>query len=299
MITTAKPFLGLIALAFLLSPLSGTHEHMPKGTCGEPRHVSNMEGVNKPEQTDIVVVKPKNLRERQKWTSSTFFDSIQALDAAKAVEAKDNLLLASLIKMDLDVNLQGKSGMTLLHWSYVNDNLEAFELLLDSGASPDLRLTGNIPVKVIPDFQAMDSVLFTIARTAPIGLTDMKFFDAALQKTSDIELKDKDGRTLLLLCADPTRSNFCDEDIIAKITKRGADRNARTSTGYTAAMISASMSYPMVAVRLLEEGADPSFVDSTGHSVLTMLRRLSSPDTNRLFNSYSASDRERILKWVK
>lgn len=255
--------------------------------------------VQQPQTIAPDLVKTKTFLERQNWKADVFFETKESIRAASAIEKKEQEVLALLIKSGLDVNVQGKSGMTLLHWAYASNNLDAFQLLLDSGASPDIQLTGSLSVKWVQDFQTQDSVLFTIARSAPIGNDDMKFFDAALEKTANIELKDARGCTLLLLCADPTKSNFCHEDVMAKIVRRGADRNAKTPSGYTAAMIAASMGYPVVAVRLLEEGADPSVVDSSGHSVVTMLRRASNLKTNPNLKYFSDTDLARILRWTQ
>lgn len=252
-----------------------------------------------PQKSSPVYVKTKTILERQNWKSEAFFETKESIRAASAIEKKEQEVLALLIKSGLDVNVQGKSGMTLLHWAYASNNLDAFQLLLDSGASPDIQLTGNLSVKWVRDFQTQDSVLFTIARSAPIGNDDMKFFDAALEKTSNIELKDAHGRTLLLLCADPVMSHFCHEEVMAKIIKRGADRNAKTSLGSTAAMLAASWSRPLVAVWLLEEGADPSLVDSSGNDVASILRMESRSKTNPMFNTYSDADRARILRWMQ
>lgn len=243
-----------------------------------------------------------SIADRENWTPGKFFGETDSMEAAKAIASGDNEKLQDIIKTHRESTAQGKHGLTLLHWAYLTDNLEAFKLLLDSGFDPDLRITESISTKhqnhasMTGIMQQGDSVLFVIARSA-LSRDQDRFFDAALAKTKAINAKDASGDTLLLVCANMLESHFCDEESIAKLAKAGADLNAMNKDGDTAAALAFSTSRYLVGVRVWEEGGDPNAHRDTKRSALDFLRARVLREENRI-SSYSQAERRRILKWL-
>jgi hypothetical protein len=84
------------------------------------------------------------IREREGWRSDDFFSDPKYLEICKAISYRDDAKLTELIKDNVDLNVQGVNGFTLLYWAFVEHNLSAFKILLERGANPDLALSQTI-----------------------------------------------------------------------------------------------------------------------------------------------------------
>ena len=239
------------------------------------------------------------LRKRAGWTPQDFFMEDEAVRACEAISARDQAQLQKLIDGGADVNLTGKAGFTLLHWAFVNDNLEAFRLLLKSGAEPDKKLTRPVFVPSSTQFQVGDSILFTCLRSS-WKRGQLEFFFAALDHTREKDPRDSAGNTLLLIAANPLWSGIGDRDVLATIIDFGVDLNAQTKDGETAAMVAVSLDRPQFALQILEAGADPSVRDHRGKSVGDLVSRkleLVQSDPNRFH--YPKEEAVRLLEWLE
>ncbi|WP_339612398.1 ankyrin repeat domain-containing protein [uncultured Rubinisphaera sp.] len=72
------------------------------------------------------------------------FDEAETRQLCRAIQENDIVEVKRLIASGVDVNTAGAAGVTPLVWAFGQQNLTAFELLLNNGASPNIRLTNSV-----------------------------------------------------------------------------------------------------------------------------------------------------------
>lgn len=238
----------------------------------------------------------RNLRESQGWVPQDFFKTPAAIRACEAIANRNPAALQDLIDAGLDVNQADETGMTLLYWAFACENLEAFELLLDSGADPDKKLKRSIYLHDISPFVQGDSILFTCMRQAwEPGHSD--FFFAALKHTREIDQRDWHGDTLLLLAVNPLRSNLTGKAVLTQIIRRGVDLDAQNQYGSTAAMLAVNDNRPQAALQIFVAGADPNIRNHRSETVADWARRKLKFEKNN--PSYPHADLTKLLEWLE
>ena len=198
-----------------------------------------------------------------------FFHASDVLHASEAITNGDSGKLQELIDSGLDVNSTGKAGMTLLHWALACRNLEAFQLLLDSGADPDKRLKNSLALPQIGKIHIGDSVLFSCLRQAK-----WPFLFAAIEKTSDVDQLDVNGHTLLIaalrqygLGVENPALLSIDEEILQRLIDSGVNLDARCEYGCTAAWHALRSGRPLLCLMILEAGGDPDIPCNDGETL--------------------------------
>ena len=162
--------------------------------------------------------------------------SVQAQDLrlADAAKANDIITLTSLLRQ-ADVNVTHPDGSTALAWSVYHDNDRAVDLLINSGADPDLANDyGVTPLWLACNNHNTNSVL--------------KLLDAGANPNAETWT----GETVLMTCS---RTGLL--EAVSALLQKGADVNATEDRrGQTALMWAISQGYPEVASRLITAGAD-------------------------------------------
>jgi hypothetical protein len=204
------------------------------------------------------------------WTPEDFFDSEAALRACELISERkhDQLkkhLKEQLLDPEFDVNQSGKSGMTLLYWAFGEGNKEAFELLLDSGADPDQKLTKPITIKNGWLF-AGDSILFSAMRK-----TKWDFFFAALEHSSNVNQRDVEGNSLLHVCMRGDVIYSVSDEMLQRLLDCGVPLDAPDKYGDTAAVYALFEDRPLHCLRILEAGADPEIQNAQGRTIADLL----------------------------
>lgn len=77
---------------------------------------------------------------RHKWVAEKYFNDPQVIALCRAIEKDDLPEMKRLIDAGANVKALGTDGMTPLLWSYPDMRFERFELLLQSGADPNVFL---------------------------------------------------------------------------------------------------------------------------------------------------------------
>lgn len=250
-------------------------------------------------QAIAVRLKPGNpndmtIRGREGWVAEDFFSDLDAIRAANAIVAQDRHELQSLIDAGLDVNHAGKADMTLLFWALVADNRPAFELLLDSGADPDKRLSGTIvPQRSARTFARNDTVLF-----ASLKISRADFFLAALKHTDNVNQRDIGKDTFLHAC---TKGNLfirvtIGKQVLQPLIDAGIDLNAQDRYGCTAAYYAAAGD-AAICLRLLHAGADPEIPSDRGDKLADRLSHALKHYKKQGLTQWIA-DAERVREWL-
>jgi len=73
------------------------------------------------------------------WSAAAAFAAESSPSVAEAVQRQDQAALRTLIEKHADVNVPLVDGSTALHWAVENDDADAVEMLLYSGAMPDAK----------------------------------------------------------------------------------------------------------------------------------------------------------------
>ncbi len=74
---------------------------------------------------------------------SDFFEQSEVIELCQAISENNFQDVERLIDV-VDINTQGANGITPLFWAYFAGNVRAFDLLLEAGANPDLKLTSMV-----------------------------------------------------------------------------------------------------------------------------------------------------------
>lgn len=211
----------------------------------------------------------RNLREVEGWAPEDFFDSNEVIQACRLITEHKHDELKKLIDAGLDVNASGYAGMRLLYWAWAEDNLEAFKLLLASGADPDAQLTDGVRLDNGRFLHPCDSILFSIMRNKRIGMWD--FFFAALDHSSDVNQRGVDGHGLLYTCMSSHMIFSTNEEMLQHLLDARVELDEQNDNGETPAMNALAWGRPLFSLRILEAGADPEIRNKQGRTIADLL----------------------------
>lgn len=182
-----------------------------------------------------------------------------AISANKLDEVK------TLLQNGVDVNAQGDGGITPLFWSYSQEKPEAFRLLLESGADPNLRQRDEIPLHGTRSMIG-DSMLFTSMRRSDYLLD-------AIPYSNDVNQRSLNGDTLLIayIRRDVWTSyirapNF---ELLKVLIESGVHLDAKNDLGQTACM--EAIRNPELCLWLIDKGANPLLRNHKGKDLLELL----------------------------
>jgi ankyrin repeat protein len=206
-------------------------------------------------------IKFRRIVDYEGWLARDFFEDREQLALCEAVSSNDLDAIELLVKNQKLINSPGKHGFTILHWVFVNENLAAFQLLLQAGADPDLKLTQHIDGKHYA-FYKNDSILFSSLRCMRQG-----FCLAALPYSKNPnQLCGEDNLLHVYFQTSVTHENELKQFIDQKV-----DVLKIGSYGYTPCHWAASKN-PKLCIPLIEAGADPGIRDKEGKDICDILR---------------------------
>ncbi|WP_197356467.1 ankyrin repeat domain-containing protein [Aureliella helgolandensis] len=180
-----------------------------------------------------------------------------------------------MLDENADINSPELNGMTLLFWSMMEGNVEAFEMLLEYGANPHIPLKTTIAstegAEVTFQHFAGDTVLFSIVGHAYLR---SEFFCVAMKYIHQPNQRNSDGMTLLhvYLGVNSGLHNIKKRDL-QLLVLMGVDVNAMDKKGLTACRyaikrdIHGVFAIP-VCRWLLAKNADPSLTSEDGTRLL-------------------------------
>lgn len=165
------------------------------------------------------------------------------LDLAQAVESDSADQIATLVAAGADVQATGTDGMTMLQFAVRQERSDATAALLAAGADPNRTgYRGGTALESAVEQPDLVTVLLKAGADpdVPNAVTGMTVlaqsclaatpgsFDLLLQAGADVTIANNNGDSALHTCA---RTNQGAE--VLRLLERGADPEARTSTGAT------------------------------------------------------------------
>lgn len=174
------------------------------------------------------------------------------LDAAlvEAVEQNDFEIVVKLLEKGASPDACRSDGECIINYALKNEDLETALELLKRNANTN----NGYP---------------TLLVAAELGY--FEFVDAMLERGADINIRDEDGNTALMIeCRDePSLAN------VLELIKRGADVNIQNARKETALMFTADEAHYLetgkVLMVLLENGANALLVDADADNALERL----------------------------
>ena len=179
-----------------------------------------------------------------------FFEDEKVLALCSAVLSEDVQQVSNVIADDVDLNLQGRDGITPLLWTLGTKNREMFELLLTSGADPNIQTKRG--ASVMGYVAAMD---------------EPSFLKTVLKHGGNPNLVDPETLRPPLV-----EAIFHDRfENIKILLDHEADPNYATPMGHTVLMSAADLNRYDMAHYLLSNGADPSLATKNGDTIVDLL----------------------------
>lgn len=203
--------------------------------------------------------------------------------AAKAAPAANGALRVAILNNDLGLMADaiGKGAdVNFVREDYTDnplslavnaDSLPAVELLLKSGANPNVYVEGNGVINSTPLLKAIGRQNAAIVKTliaagANVNTPSHRYYQPEQKDMSPL---------MQAIVATYTRDSM---DIFNCLLSGGAEVNYTTYDGYTALMVAAAMKHSVykqeavyaMAEVLLRKGADPSLRNSKGQTALDL-----------------------------
>jgi hypothetical protein len=232
-----------------------------------------------------------SFHQRSAWKAEDFFSDPKVIGLCRAIEAEDITKIKEWIAAGADVNARGKDNMTPLLWAFPDNKLARFRILLEHGADPNVKFSGNFGVP--RGFVRGDSVTSMAAKTVFPG-----YFEAVMMHGGDPNIEDFLGYPLLHQIIE---APITDEEAFRRVRDAidtGADIARFGESGKTAAMCAAAFPRPRLVLMMLEKGIDASAYDEHDrqrlvHYTLTGIEYLHESQTDK------ARDCEKLLTWLK
>ena len=235
----------------------------------------------------------KPWHEKFHWHAEDYFADPNVIELCQAIEANDLETMQSLIDAGVNINARGKGNMTPLLWAFPDNKLDRFELLMKSGADPNVYIESDFGVPNA--FQVGDSVTHMAARTY------FDYFDVVFKNGGDVNLPSKIpgffGQTpifTLIRTGGPKVKSR-----VLLLIDYGADVNVTDEVGDTPANFAAGFfGQYEVCLTLLRAGAQPRV--RLEHGLLDLTHTLAKSDNLlQVAGAKQKSDYQQLLKWLE
>ena len=201
--------------------------------------------------------------------------------------------MRKMIEMGVDVNIMadanGKESGTPLHLACYKQDSEMVKILMDAGADDTiLNAEDNTPayMTLLNDFGKIDTkecleiykilnnlnlpngkyAETVLMRLQTFNLYTTELSMAIIDKCEDIDVRDNDGNTALLIHVDYR----CDREVVKYFIKAGADINARNKKGNTVLFYVIKHKDSELARLLIKKGANYNVRNNEGVSAVEL-----------------------------
>lgn len=229
--------------------------------------------------------------ERYQWKAEDYFEDKEVVKLCRAIEADDVEQIDQLIAAGVNVNAEGKQGMTPLLWAFPGNHSERFIRLLKAGADPNVYVASDFGTKGA--IRSGDCVTILAAKS-PF----MSHFSAVMGHGGDANARNSNTQESVLLAV--IRSGKADaKDRIGLLIEHHVDLNNVEGSGKPPVIEAVSWFAQFdVALLMLEHGADHrAYIEEQNsrliHAVLRENKGLSRLTAER------QAQHAKLLKWLK
>lgn len=175
--------------------------------------------------------------------SGDYFPDKQQEKLARAAARGDTKAIDKILSNGIDINYQGKDGMTALIWAFTRSNKKGFEYLLERGANPNLFMDDG--------WSAME--LCTMHE-------DIWYLKTVIKYGGDVNLVDPQSHeTPLITSMTPHRFEH-----VRLLINSGANLDYQGAYSATPMIRAAWINQYDLVYLLIESGADPKIKDRWG-----------------------------------
>ena len=196
------------------------------------------------------------------WEPKMFFEQPDMIAACQAVQDRDLQQLREFQEKNIDWNVQGKEGVTVLFWALIAGDFSVYEQLLKWGADPNLVI--RIPYGIslgglVESIRERDTVTFLTIRI----LRNPQWLESTLAHSTEIKQVEHSSGLNLLSALLFYRDRFLKEElsVIQNLIDAGIDVNQLTSDGRSPVVIAFNSNQPFATVLLIEQGASVDCYD--------------------------------------
>jgi len=215
-----------------------------------------------------------------RWSPSDFFTDKDVVALAKAAGSGDVKEIDRLIAAGVNVNTQGKDGMTPLLYALWAKNEAGFERLLEKGANPSLQ----------------DKDGESVTHLAALDAKSSKWLELLIKHKADLNVAVskgiKHGETPLFYAIDARSIGN-----LKLLLNAGANPNQQDASGGTPAMDAAWCNFWEATEILLDAGADWKLQDKAGNDLAVMCFRRKPADDKKFEKSLQA--RRNVIAFLR
>ena len=190
--------------------------------------------------------------EKVGWKAGDFFEDADVIQLCQAIQANDLPAIERELASGVDVNTVGKGGMTPLLWAFVDNELQRFELLLERGADPNVKISTRLGVARA--FEKEDSVTTLAARSFFVGP-----YEAVWKHGGDVAIEGRYKQPLLHIVVRAPISQEAKKRRIKLAISHGGDIQQKDSMGTIATTAVGYGQQWELALWLLDQGVDPNY----------------------------------------
>lgn len=176
---------------------------------------------------------------------SDIFTDVRLQKLLRAAKKGDKSKVESFISAHVNINTEGKDGITPLHWFLLKQDKLGFEILLKVGADPNVNP------------KTEQNVIVTAA-----AIENLDYLSLLLQYGGNPNIIAAGNQTPLMKCANNVRIKAID-----LLLQHGANINQQVFDGTTALLSSAMQDEYEAVLYLLHKGADFLIPQNTGGTV--------------------------------
>jgi ankyrin repeat protein len=194
---------------------------------------------------------------------SNVFENKYVQELIKAAEKGDLNEVNSLQAVGVDINTQGKEGVTPLLWLLLQQDKRGFETLLKAGADPNVNPTKTQNVIVVA-----------------AAIEDSDYLELLFKHDANPNIIAVRDQTPLMKAANNGRIKN-----MALLLKYGADINQQVFDGTTALLSAATQDEYEAVLYLLEKGADFNVSRNTGGTLAYLVHSSNLKQGTKLYDA--------------